>query len=241
MPCRMRLAIKVLFAATGLAGLGFAQTPPVIEAARVRANRSGLISVDSESDPIRLRMVNMPLRPMLRFAYDVLMFKIVGGPDWMLSDHWDLEMKTDVASTDEQRRVLLQALLADRFKLKVHWDTREMQKYRLVVAKSGKLRDPDPKLKEGVWYRPGSFDGRAIQMSDLCFYLKNDLQIEVDDVTGLTGKFDVKFEWAPDPRPPDATAPSIFTAIQEFGLKLESVKGPVKVLVGDHAEKPTEN
>jgi uncharacterized protein (TIGR03435 family) len=214
----MRLAITILFAT-----VGFAQTAPTIEAARVRANRSGVNWVDSESDPIRLRMVNMPLRPMLRVAYDVLQFKIVGGPDWMASDHWDLEMKTDVATTDEQRRVLLQELLADRFKLGVHWDTREMQKYRLVVAKTVKLLEPDPKLKQGVWYKPGSFDGRAIAMSDLCFYLKNHLQIEVDDATGLTGKYDLKFEWTDESRPDD-TAPSIFTAIQEFGLKLESMR-----------------
>jgi uncharacterized protein (TIGR03435 family) len=71
--------------------------------------------------------------------------------------------------------------------------------------------------------------------------LKNHLQIEVDDATGLTGKYDLKFEWAPDPSLPDDTAPSLFTAIQEFGLKLESIKGPVKVLVIDHVEKPSEN
>jgi uncharacterized protein (TIGR03435 family) len=221
--------------------VSFAQSQPAIEAARVSANHSGVNSVDLTSDPIRLRMVNMPLRPMIRFAYDMLMFKIVGGPDWMLSENWDLEMKTDAATTDERRRVLLQELLAERFKLKVHWDTREMQKYRLVVSKTAKLREPDPKLKQGVWYRPGSFDGRAITISDLCFYLKNHLQIEVDDATGLTGKYDLKFEWAPDPSLPDDTAPSLFTAIQEFGLKLVSIKGPVKVLVIDHVEKPTEN
>ncbi len=228
----MRFAIGILFAATAFAQM------PTIEAARVKANHSGINWVDSDSNPTRVRMVNMPLRAMLRIAYDVFIFKIVGGPDWMLDESWDLEMKTDVVATDEQRRALLQTLLADRFKLKAHWETREMQKYRLVVVKESKLRAPDPKLKQGVWYRPGSFDGRAIGMSDVCFYLKNDLQIEVDDATRLTGKYDVKFEWAPDPRSPDATAPSLFSALQEVGLKLESIKGPVKVLVVDHAERP---
>jgi uncharacterized protein (TIGR03435 family) len=229
----MKLAITILFAA-----VGFAQAQPVIEAARVKANHSGLNWVDSDNNPTRVRMVNMPLRAMLRIAYDVFQFKIVGGPEWMSDESWDLEMKTDVEATREQRLALLQTLLADRFKLKVHWDTRDMQKYRLVVTKAGKLRQPDPKLKQGVWYRPGSFDGHAIEISDLCFYLKNDLQIEVDDATGLTGKYDLKFEWTPEPRPPDATAPSLFTAFQEAGLKLESIKGPVKVLVVDHAERP---
>jgi uncharacterized protein (TIGR03435 family) len=232
----MRLAITILFAASASA-----QPQPAIEAARVSATHSGLNWIDFDSNPTRLRIVNMPLRAMIRVAYDVLMFKIVGGPDWMLSENWDLEMKTDAATTDEQRRVLLQELLAERFKLKVHWDTREMQKYQLVASKTVKLREPDPKLKQGVWYRPGSFDGRAITMSDLCFYLKNHLQIEVDDATGLTGKYDLKFEWAPDLSLPDDTAPSLFAAIQGFGLKLESIKGPVKVLVVDHVEKPTAN
>jgi uncharacterized protein (TIGR03435 family) len=229
----MKLAITILFAAGA-----FASAQPVIEAARVKANHSGINWVDSDNNPTRVRMVNMPLRAMIRVAYDVFQFKIVGGPGWMLDENWDLEMKTDVEATREQRLALLQTLLADRFKLKVHWDTREMQKYRLVLAKNGKLHEPDPKLQQGVWYRPGSFDGRAIQMSDLCFYLKNDLQIEVDDATGLTGKYDLKFVWAPDPSAADAAGPSLFTAVQDFGLKLESIKGPVKVLVVDHAERP---
>ena len=229
----MKLAITILLA-TG----AFAQAQPVIEAARVKANHSGLNWVDSDNNPTRVRMVNMPLRAVLRVAYDVFMFKIVGGPDWMLDENWDLEMKTDIEATREQRLALLQTLLADRFKLKVHWDTRDMQKYRLVVTKAGKLREPDPNLKPGVWYRPGSFDGHAVSMTDVCFYLKNDRQIEVDDATGLTGKYDLKFEWAADPSAADATGPSLFTAIQQFGLKLESIKGPVKVLVVDHAERP---
>ena len=226
----MRIAITLLSAAA------FVQAQPVIEAARVKANHSGVNWVDSDNNPTRVRMINMPLRAMLRIAYDVFQFKIVGGPDWMVDESWDLEMKTDVEATREQRLVLLQTLLTDRFKLKVHWDTRDMQKYRLVVTNARKLREPDPKLKQGVWYRPGSFDGHAIQMSDVCFYLKNDRQIEIDDATGLTGKYDLKFEWAADPSATDA--PSLFTALQESGLKLESIKGPVRVLVVDHAERP---
>src|ERR1700722_15906539 len=129
---QMRLAV-ILFA-TG----AFAQAQPVIEAARVKANHSGLNWVDSDNNPTRVRMVNMPLRAMIRIAYDVFQFKIVGGPDWMVDENWDLEMKTDVEATREQRLALLQTLLADRFKLGVHWDMRDMQKYRLVLAKAGK-------------------------------------------------------------------------------------------------------
>jgi uncharacterized protein (TIGR03435 family) len=151
---------------------------------------------------------------------------------------------------------MLQPLLEERFKLKVHRETREMPEYRLVIAKGGsKLREyrkEDGDTRQmGTRIGRGLIDAHGTEFNELVFFLRSELGRPVIDATGLTGKFDFKLEWVPDESqpnsggdapPPDATGASIFAAIQEqLGLKLEAMKGPVEMLVIDHVEKPSEN
>ena len=171
---------------------------------------------------------------------------------------------------ETQRGLMLQSLLADRCKLKIHFETKEHPTYTLVVAKGGlKLKEADPnntyangiKVPEG---RPrtgvmmlgpyGKLTGQAIPIPRLAGQLAALIRSPVMDRTGLTGKYDFTLEWSPDegrgmtmqgagrPTPSDDSGPSIFTAIQEqLGLKLESTKGPVEYVVVDHVERPSEN
>lgn len=163
----------------------------------------------------------------------------------------------------------LQTLLEDRFNLAVHRETRELPVYELTVAKGGaKLQPPTciPRASTDVTVAPGKsmrdycgWGGWGIgryeftdgNMSNLAGGLSGMLERIVVDKTGITGRFHLQLTFAPDdsvrrfpdlPAPPPGDAPNIFTALQEqLGLKLESAKGPVEVLVIDHVEKPSEN
>jgi uncharacterized protein (TIGR03435 family) len=147
-------------------------------------------------------------------------------------------------------------LLADRFQLKVHRETKTMPIYSLVVAKGGpKLRTPDPEQRGGVRYG-NQIVGHKYDIRMLAPNLTGELNMPVVDNTGLTGIYDIDLKWTPDPsRPdfgdvhnpadlpaPDPNRPEIFTAIKEqLGLELKAEKGPVDVIVIDPIERPTPN
>lgn len=154
---------------------------------------------------------------------------------------------------------MFQQLLADRFKLTVHWETRELPVYALVVAKNGpKLHaSKEPDGASGTSAGNGQFTAGGVTLAEMAGALTQELSQElgrvVVDRTGISGRYDVSLKWTPDngealsggtggaASPPDSGL-SIFTAIQEqLGLKLESTKGPVQVLVIDRVELPSEN
>jgi uncharacterized protein (TIGR03435 family) len=143
-------------------------------------------------------------------------------------------------------------MLADRFKLSVHWETRELPVYALVVAKNGPrlTATKQPDKGSDIGWDNGTLTAKQVSMQDLSETLTQVLSRElgrvVIDSTGIAGRYDLTLKWADDDSTPAATpdeadpGPSVFTAIQEqLGLKLESTKGPVKVLVIDHAEIPS--
>jgi uncharacterized protein (TIGR03435 family) len=166
------------------------------------------------------------------------------------------------------RQHMLQALLADRLNLIVHRETRDLPVYSLVVAKNGpKLQESkpdDPYLDgfkdksgrggTGIMMGSGSIVGQAAHLDALVPLFSILVGRTVVDKTGLTGTYDFKLKWTPDQnlaatstgsagvQPPESSAPSLFTAIQEqLGLKLEPGKGPVEVIVIDHVERPSGN
>jgi uncharacterized protein (TIGR03435 family) len=220
---------------------------------------------------------NMHPRELIAAAYGFRTFDtylIYGGQGWLDSDMYTIVAKREVGPKDEQRGeaiyadmlVRLQALLEDRFSLKVHRETRDLPIYALVVAKKGlKLQplscaDPNKALEAGqprptycpygVTTQNGlerTFTGGGITMKyliDFCLsYVVGNAPVV--DRTGYTEKFNATVTWSPDAglAPPDDSAgPSIFTALeQQLGLRLESTKGPVEVLVIDHVDKPSAN
>ena len=213
---------------------------------------------------------NQPLKYAVCNAYGVMPFQCLGGPAWLESDRYDMEAKPDGTTTEQLLKLswkqrgpvqerMMQALLADRLKLKVHFETREMPIFALVVAKGGlKMHEAKPgdtypnglKGSNGKAFGGGSFSvgngkmtAQGISVDGLAAQMAVTVSHIVENKTGLTGVYDFTLEYSDsDPPPPDSTEPSIYTALEEqLGLKLESTKGPVKVLVIDHVERPSEN
>jgi len=201
----------------------------------------------------RLTATNVTLQQLIRQAYDFKRYQISGGPGWAESDRFDIAAKADGERSGAQMMAMLQTLLADRFKLKVHRDTKEGAVYLLVVAKGGhKLATPkNQDLRSRVsTFRTGSpqedaityvVKGENASVALLAERLEGELARPVIDRTGISGKFDFKVEFAADDSHTDAAA-SVFSAVEkQLGLKLEAGKGPVETLVIEHAEKPSAN
>ncbi len=264
--------------------VGTAEKVPAYEVASIKPNKSGTDMALFRTTPVGFIASNIPLKELIRQAYGVEENQILGAPSWAGSAHYDIEAKVSSSDTDalhnlspDQRRLMLQPLLADRFQLKVHTEVRELPVLTLVVAKVGpKLHEAKPGdmypngLKDFngqgggpgmMLMRPGQLTGQGISLSSLAQLLTQQLGSTVQDKTGLAGKYDITLQWTPDrnaspmpgapepgqqgpgaPTSTDASGPSIYTAIQEqLGLKLESQKGPVQVLVIDHVETPSAN
>ncbi len=255
------------------------------EAASVKPSAEGGADVQGLGDVRmfpggRLVAEKVLLRYFIQNAYGVKPFQLAGGPAWINSAHYNIEAKAEGNPNNGQMRLMMQALLAERFQLKVHHETRELPVYELTAAKSGlnlpepkpgSCSSPDPNAPPGP-PRPGEampcgrvlmtltpsgakMQGGAVTMAELVRVLSNALARTVVDKTGFTGTFDVRLEFTPDvslgglPWPPPGAAPAspdlhgtLFTAIQEqLGLRLESAKGPVDVVVIDAVERPSEN
>ena len=213
----------------------------------------GPITFSSDPSPRGRRVTGTAstLLDLITTAYGVKYDQISGGPNWADSDHYDIAAKAEGEGTltkvEAQR--MLQTLLADRFQLRIHRETREVAAYALVVGKSGH------KLKESTADEPGKnfvrTDGIGLHMvatkgtmEYLASQLSGSAGRPVVDRTGFTGFYAFTLDWIPATRTlePDSDAPSMFTAIQEqLGLKLEPTKVPYPMLIIDHAEKPTEN
>ena len=225
----------------------------------IHASNNGSIATGNriKTPPDGLSASNINLRALVANAYDIKSDQISGGSGWIDSERFDIEAKVVAANgatpqplTLEQRNLMLRSLLADRFKLAVHNETKELPIYELVVAKNGPKLPP---AKRGVMFKMTMGDSgmnsvETAQLSALIGLLTIQLSRPVVDKTGLIGKFDIKLEWEHDTSPSsdsaanDASSPSIFTALQEqLGLKLVPAKGPVETIVIDHVERPSAN
>ena len=215
-----------------------------------------------------LVVMNTPLIFIIQTAYAGHFSNgtIVGIPSWEM-DRYDIVGKVSDADLDKMRnlsqpqrvqmtRAMLQMVLANRFQMKVHDDDREGPVYNLVVSKNGSLlkeATPDEVATgEKRMDQRGTIKG-PLSLKELAGALTGPITGRVViDKTGLLGEYDITLTWTPDQGGPpprsneassmDAAGPSIFTAVQEqLGLKLESAKGPVKSLVIEHIERPSEN
>jgi uncharacterized protein (TIGR03435 family) len=205
--------------------------------------------------------INIDLKSIMQWAYKLPESRIIGGPPWLGTARWDIEARAEnaldaqknydrVAAQLEKQR-MVQALLADRFKLVTHTETRELPIYNLVVAKSGaKFLDAKAEgAKFDRWDDRLELRGGDDTVAVLAEQLAEALGRVVVDTTGIRGGYMIKLTWTPDDRATqsssttgDTPPPSIFTALEEqLGLKLESAKEPVPVLVVDHVEQPTQN
>jgi bla regulator protein blaR1 len=222
---------------------------PAFDVASVKATpaeRQNRLRTDYCTTGGRFLSEGTPLMWPLGYAFGLRDYQIGNAPNWMneFSSAYDIEAKPAEPVNREQCRLMLQSLFADRFKLKVHREMKEESVYFLAIAKNG------PKLHEGG---PAKFGG-ALEVNDdgkpawpngwTMQQLANRIADRVDkaviDHTGLTGSYGVDLTFS---RNNDADGlPDILTAVQEqLGLKLESGKAPIEILVIDHIEKPSAN
>ena len=247
---------------------------PSFEVATIKRN----VSVDASgrgglAQSGLFRMVNVPVSMMIMVGYrqgpQLYPSQIIGGPEW-LKESYDITAKvgSDLQGKSQgellrAQPLLLQSLLEDRFKLKVHRETRDLQRYALVLAKKNGTLGPQLRRSPldcsvdftqcSVRAGQGQFASGGTPLVALVNFLASAVvQTVVVDRTGLDGRYEITLEWTPDrpplplngdtPAPPSLDKPSIFVALQEqLGLKLEPERGPVEVLVIDHVERPTEN
>jgi uncharacterized protein (TIGR03435 family) len=261
------------------------QTPstqkPQFEVATVKPNTSYDQRVWLDTPPGgRIVATNLTLKNLMAVAYRLPESRIFGGPNWLTGDRWDLQAKAEdgIAAPTRPRdpaavpplMLMLQSLIEDRFRLRVHRETKELPVYDLLVAKGGlrmKLSEDQTPNPAPISPRPGGpiprgvqimgigkIDGDAVPFRNFIAGLAQQLGRTVIDKTGLTGLYDIHLQWTPElaqgaagpagdaGQSVDSSSPSIFTAIEEqLGLRLQSGKGPVEVLVIDSVEKPTEN
>ena len=289
---RQRTREAVIVAAALIAPLTQAQNAatPAFEVASVKPNKSDA-RIKETMPPGRYIATNVSLRDLIKTAYEkspmnmgLALFEFEGGPDWMRTDRFDVNAKAPENVPVQQVRLMLQHLLAERFHLRVHYDTRQQPIYRLVVAnRNGTLGkqlrrsdancgadsgDPFRGITPGESYACGYFGPstttdfqsdriyqafRGLTMDDLAHRLRQFLGRSVIDGTGLNGSFDGTFEWTAEivmPPPPPGTPnpyvgrtlPSIFSVLpDQLGLKLESQRGRVQILIIDGADHPTPN
>ncbi len=184
------------------------------------------------------------MKYLIEWAYDVRTEFTV--PDWAGEggDRYNIEAKSGGVVSPAQCRLMTEALLEDRFKLKSHRETKEMPVFNLVLAKSGSKLTPataDGQPGDGVWQRGQRVSTRGWELWMLAGILQSIPGVgrPVIDKTGLKGLFEFRLDYAVRP---DEDRPDIFRALQDqLGLKLESSRGPVEFFVIDHMEKPSEN
>ncbi len=236
-----------------LAGVAWAQTPVIFEVATIKpapAQEVGRTSsrMSSDTDTGKLAYSNVNLKQVIASAYKVQQYQ-VGGPDWINTERFDIVAKFAPHSAPDHLRLMLQALLSDRFKLMLHRETRELPVYDLTVAKGGpKFKAADSESLSINSNRTHWHVEAKVNMRRLAEVLSDEAGRPVLDKTGLAGRYELALDWVPDDAVPttnDATTgPSLFTAPREewSGLKLEPAKAPVETLGVDHAERtPTDN
>ena len=265
------------------------------EVATIRQNKgpavSGPVGGGIGPRPSRFSAENITLQQLITYAYELQAFEIFGGPSWATSDRFDIAAtmqppptRSDPRDGPPRNRRLLRALLAERFKLVVHEERREMPVYSLVMARpdrkfgerlrpfEGECMEPGavPDSLTAPWLAPtpdpgkgprpcmlftgvGRLSASGTTLSNLASTLARFPAVSrrVIDRTGLTGQFDFDLEWTPlvtppgvvtPDRPSSETGPTIFTALQkQLGLRLESTKETIAVLVIDSVNPPSPN
>lgn len=266
----MRRTFPILLAASALAAQQL-----TFEVASIKPNAANDHRVMIRMAPGgRFTATGVTLKQLMNQAYNVRDFQITNGPGWISSDAYDVNAKAADGAPDritpDQLRPMLKALLAERFQLKVHTESKEMPVFALMVGKGGlKVKElpARPPQTEGGPPQPrgmmrmgrGQINAQGVTMTAFAQMLSQQLGRTVLDKTELKGEYDISLEFSPEPGqgggpfggpPPSpdslpatgSSGPTIFTALQEqVGLKLDSAKGPVEIIVIDHVEKPSEN
>jgi uncharacterized protein (TIGR03435 family) len=242
-----------------------ADADPAFDVATIKPNPSGAASLQQLTIVGRdFTVRNGSLADLIAFAYNVQIKQIVGGPDWMDKDRYDIAAVPDIegAPSLDQLRIMVRKLLADRFKMTIHHDKRELSAFVLTVAKTGQKLTPTQATGSlpNIGMRPAPNGLRLLLANATAENFTTFLQMmvldrPVVDRTGIAGRYDISVTFTPDdsqfnghpPRVQPAAegtepAPDLFSAIQEqLGMKLSPEKTAVDVIALDHVEKPSPN
>ena len=243
-----RIPLSILIAA--LASLALGQEFEVVS---VKPNKSLSGSSSVHSDRGRISATNVSLRSLIMRAYGLKDFQI-DGPDWLGSEHFDVAAKFPEALPKEGEaynaglRVMMQNMLKDRFNLAVHREQKTFSVYALTVGKGGiKFKEVPNNDSHSESSGNTRYTGKCVSMDAFSGFLSRQKDLPVDlpvlDMTGLKGCYNVTLEWVREQPDNPSSGPTLVLALEDqLGLKLETRKAPVEVLVVDHAEKlPSDN
>jgi uncharacterized protein (TIGR03435 family) len=234
------VSLILIVAAVFAPAAALAQTAaPAFEVASIKVSTAAPGSASGiRSDTGRIAGRNVTLRGCVHSAYDIPEAQIFGGPRWVDEERYDIDAKAPGPAGDHEMMTMLQSLLAERFKLAIHRETRPLPGYALVAGKNGlTAKRSKPGTLSVTSSSRRSIDAAGCSMERLAAKLAGILHAPVADLTGIAGDFDFKLEWTPD-----ELQTGVFAALEEqLGLKLEGRKVPVETIVIDSAAKPSEN
>jgi uncharacterized protein (TIGR03435 family) len=222
---------------------------PAYEAAVIKPNISSSNSSQTHGSKGQIVFKNQTLKRLIERAYGVKPFQVI-GPDWMENVHFDITAKYPPDTKDDDRALMLRSLLEDRFKLAAHHESKDLPGYVLVVAKRFKLQPVEGEGGSDTNSTGGRIRTLTAKKTSIAFLadlIARNLGEMVVDKTGIEGVYDFELRWSNDDQNASGTdadtAPSLFTALQEtLGLRLQSQKVPVDVVVVDHVERvPSDN
>lgn len=230
-----------------------AQSPAQrFEAASIRPSGPDDLAGPSgcQTDPALVRCTNVTLKRAIVGAYDLVPDRILGGPEWIDSDRYQITARAAQPVHGEALDRLLQSLLAERFGLKLHRETRNLPGFVLEIAKQGPRLQPAADAPRSMNNGHGHLEATGVTMGLFTEVLSRELGLPVIDRTGLSGAFDFRLVWNPDSphtlelgtgASPDADVELFNSIQQQLGLTLKSRRMRVEVLVIDRAEKPSPN
>ena len=246
------MVLAIVAIAVGIAAAAAQETGPRFEVASVKPNVGSDRSIPFRPPPPDgITLTNNPLESIIRYAYSVQPFRLEGVPSWTQDERFDIAAKAGGPITDEQRRLMMRALLVERFRLKAHFETREKTIYIMTLARTDNQLGPGLKPRPECATSPCQSGGsgrrdaiqiRAVTLTQLADGMISTLRGElVRDETGMSGTFDIEMSWRPETSTdPDDGRPSFVTAMREqLGLKLEPTRRPVEVLVVESIDRPT--
>lgn len=260
---RKTLSRMAAIALLAVGSLVWAQTPAAAEfdVVSVKLNKSGSNSTSIHFSNGRWIATNVSAKNVILNAFDLMDEQVLGGPGWINSDRFDIQgtfddtLKLSGKQKNELQQQRLQAMLKDRYQLETHRETREWTTYVLLSGKGGTHKLKPTEKKDGgssTNTNNGHMEASGVSLENLARNLAHRLGRPVADQTGIEGRFDFTLDFQPEPRsaPSDSAAataavdqrPSLVTAVQEqLGLRIESRKTTVEVLVIDRIAHPSEN
>jgi uncharacterized protein (TIGR03435 family) len=231
----------IFLALIPFAAFAFAQAP-AFEAAAIKPSKDASGGTHWDSEPGRINLRNHTLRSLICIAYHVKDFQVAGGPKWVDGDRFDINAKSEGPEDDPKLLEMLQTLLADRFQLVFHREQKIASSYALVAAKSGlKIKPVEGATGSSSKGGRGVLTAKGVSMATLADRLSRMLGAPVIDLSGAAGVYDFKLEWSVEGDANEVQSALIAALQMQLGLKLESRKLPVDVLVVERAEKPSEN